>query len=127
MGLSDDADAARKDLDDKEVLVNRLLQDPERLANLRTEIARAEAALKAAKQQEAAWKKEEAAAWQALDARERELEVAAAALAARQAAAPGGRAAKLAAGGRRAAAAAPPAEAPAATGTAAPLPPLARC
>ena len=45
MGLSDDADAAQTDLDEKEVLVKRFLQSPERLADLRAEIARAEAAL----------------------------------------------------------------------------------
>ncbi|HEX5136061.1 MAG TPA: M3 family metallopeptidase [Planctomycetota bacterium] len=41
MGLSDDADAAQKDLDSKEIELKRFLQDPARLKRTREELSRA--------------------------------------------------------------------------------------
>jgi len=44
MGLSDDADADRAEFNKKEIALNRFLQDPARLAQVREELARAKSA-----------------------------------------------------------------------------------
>lgn len=43
MGLADDADAAQRELDEREIALHAFLQDPARLAQVRAERARAEA------------------------------------------------------------------------------------